>query len=114
MASKSPRWSLGGLLGWKKDLPPAPRPVNKYHAVSILPGLSACAAAHRFAGKRMLSTQAPALPLPMCDASRCDCRYKHHKDRRAGPRRLSDAGLIPAGYGGSERRLARGRRADDL
>lgn len=86
---------------------------NQYHAVSVVPGTDACAAAHRFTGRRFLSQQAPRLPLPTCDAERCDCRFRHHKDRRAGPRRRSDIGLMPAAWNGAERRRTGGRRADD-
>ena len=113
MGAKSRRWSLGDLLGLKKRQPPAVRSENKYHAVSIMPGEHACPAAFRFVGQRFLSRQAPPLPLPTCDAFQCTCRFKHHKDRRAGPRRRSDIGLMPGAYAGSERRQARGRRAED-
>jgi hypothetical protein len=109
------RWSLGELLGLKKQQPPAkPRPLEtKFHAVSIIPGASACGAAHRFTGQRFLSEHAPRLPLPMCDSDHCTCRYKHHKDRRAGPRRREEVGMMVAPYLGSERRRSRGRRAED-
>jgi hypothetical protein len=81
--------------------------------VSIVPGPSACGAAHRFAGRRILSRHAPPLPLPTCDAPHCDCKFKHHKDRRAGPRRRSDIGLMSGMFSGEERRQARGRRSTD-
>jgi hypothetical protein len=108
------KWSLGELLRLRKQPPAKPRPAeSKFHAVSIKPGDNACAAAHRFTGQRFLAAHAPRLPLPTCDASRCSCRYKHHKDRRAGPRRRSEVGMMTASYSGSERRRTRGRRADD-
>jgi hypothetical protein len=108
------RWSLGELFGLKKQPPQKPRPTeSKFHAVSIIPGEPACAAAHRFTGQRFLSTHAPRLPLPTCDSPRCTCRYKHHKDRRAGPRRREEVGMMVAPYSGAERRRARGRRAED-
>jgi hypothetical protein len=108
------KWSLGELLGLKKQPPHKPRALEtKFHAVSIIVGDNACAAAHRFTGKRFLSAHAPILPLPMCDAPHCGCHYKHHKDRRAGPRRRSEVGMMVASYNGSERRRSRGRRADD-
>jgi hypothetical protein len=113
MASRTSRWSLGNLFGLKKPAPP-PRTDTRYHAVSIIPGPTACAAAKRFVGQRLLSGHAPPLPLPSCDAAHCDCRFKHHRDRRAGPRRRIDVGLMPAAYSGAERRRgAQGRRADD-
>lgn len=108
------RWSLGGLFGRKKQPPPKPRPPEaNFHAVSIIPGKTACAAAHRFTGQRFLSVHAPRLPLPTCDSERCTCHYKHHKDRRAGPRRRGEVGMMVAHYQGAERRRTRGRRRDD-
>lgn len=86
---------------------------NPYHAVSIIPGEHACAAAYRFTGHRFLSRHAPKLPLPTCDAFHCSCRYKHHKDRRAGPRRRNDFGLMSGQYAGADRRRGNGRRASD-
>jgi hypothetical protein len=108
------RWSLGELFGLKKQPPVKPRPLEtQFHAVSIIPGDNACSAAHRFTGHRYLSAGAPRLPLPSCDAPLCTCRYKHHKDRRSGPRRHSDMGMMSGLFNGSERRRSRGRRADD-
>jgi hypothetical protein len=108
------RWSLGGLFGRKRQPPLKPRPAHtQFHAVSIILGEGACAAAHRFTGRRFLSAHAPRLPLPTCDAPRCTCRYKHHKDRRAGPRRRSEVGMMVAPFMGTERRRSRGRRVDD-
>jgi hypothetical protein len=107
------KWSLGELLGLKKQPPAKPPPESKFHAVSIIPGDTACAAAYRFTGQRFLSAHAPRLPLPTCDSPRCTCRYKHHKDRRAGPRRRSEVGMMTAHYSGAERRRTRGRRAED-
>lgn len=114
MAPKSPRWSLGNLFRSKPPPPkPAPRHVNPYHAVSILPGKAACPAAYRMSGIRFLSKSAPRLPLPSCDAEFCSCRFKHHNDRRAGPRRLEERGLLPPTWSASERRRSPGRRSDD-
>ena len=107
--------ALAALFGAKKtpEQRPAGSRTNPYHAVSILPGADSCAAAYRFSGQRFLSRQAPRLPLPSCDAATCGCRFKHHKDRRAGPRRSSDVGMTMAGYSGNERRQSRGRRSTD-
>jgi hypothetical protein len=112
MPSKSSGF-LGGLFGPNKAAGQPVSASNPYHAVSILPGVSACASAYRFAGQRFLSREAPRLPLPSCDARTCGCCYKHHKDRRAGPRRHSDVGLISAPGPSKERRQSRGRRAED-
>jgi hypothetical protein len=120
MASKSP-WRA--FADWFKPRPPAsakPRGAaaggasNPYRAVSILPGKNACEAAHRFKGLRFLSRQAPRLPLPTCDAAQCDCRFRHHADRRAGPRRRNEQGMMQPLWQGAERRRAGGRRADDF
>jgi hypothetical protein len=108
------RWSLGELFGLKRQPPEKPRAkASKFHAVSIIPGEGACAAAYRFTGQRFLAVHAPRLPLPTCDSARCSCRYKHHKDRRAGPRRRDEVGMMVAPYAGAERRRSRGRRATD-
>jgi hypothetical protein len=108
---------FAALFGAKKVAEPSRRPTasstNPYHAVSVLPGTDACAASYRFSGQRFLSSQAPRLPLPSCDAKTCGCRFKHHKDRRSGPRRNSDIGMVLAGFSGNERRQSRGRRATD-
>lgn len=114
MASKS-RWSITNLFKLKDIPQPAPqaRSANPYHAVSINPGGGACASAHRFAGQRFLSRQAPRLPLPKCDVAVCECRFKHHEDRRVGPRRRADVGFMPGTFNGMERRQSRGRRSAD-
>ena len=112
MTTKPPGW-FGGLFGPKKPPDRPAMPNNPYHAVSILPGASACAAAYRCAGQRFLSREAPRIPLPACDARTCGCHFKHYKDRRAGPRRNSDVGLMTASFPGKERRGSRGRRAED-
>ncbi len=57
---------------------------SKFHAVSILFEPDACAAAKEMAGRRFLSSAAPKLPLPGCDAPSCKCHFKHHDDRRSG------------------------------
>jgi len=111
MASKSSGW-FASLFRPKKARASG-KPNNPYHAVSVLPGNDACAAAYRFSGQRFLSSQAPRMPLPSCDAKTCSCRFKHHKDRRAGPRRNSDVFDVIAAYAGKERRRTGGRRADD-
>jgi hypothetical protein len=118
MAEKGSRWSFTTLLNFKGKVRRKPaaghvRDTNPYHAVSILPGKNACDAVFRFSGRRYLSRQAPRLPLPACDAFNCTCRFKHHKDRRAGPRRTSDIGLITVMWNGPERRRAGGRRTTD-
>lgn len=88
---------------------------SPWHAVSIVPGKDACPAVKELGRKRWLSAEAPRLPIPGCTASRCDCRYKHHADRRSGPRRSVDRegqGLARH-YDGAERRSGRRDRRKD-
>ena len=68
---------------------------TSYHAVSIRIDGSACEAAKALSGTRLLSNQAPMLPLPECDAAECNCRFAHHDDRRSGKDRRT-----PFGSGG--------------
>lgn len=116
MASIFSRWSFAGLFKSKPATRGKARPQatpNPYHAVSIVPGAHACAAADRFKGQRFLSRVAPRLPLPTCDAPYCGCHFKHHKDRRVGPRRRSEIGMMEPAWSGQERRRTGGRRAED-
>jgi hypothetical protein len=79
-----------------------------YHAVSIKFADTACTAAQDLEGRRFLSTAAPRLPLPECDVPDCNCRFVHHKDRRAGKDRRSPFG--PGGIGGSTGKYAQEQR----
>ncbi len=93
------------------------RVANHYHAVSIAAGPRACEAAKAHAGHRYLSREAPTLPVPGCTCLDCQCRYDHHEDRRAQPRRIADGRAAPPArpYTGPERRLrsSAGRREQD-
>jgi hypothetical protein len=90
---------------------------RQYHSVSITPGLHQCAAVKDLAGVRIVSAEAPPLPLPDCDIDECSCRYQHHDDRRvAGDRRSPFTGggawqLI--GDPDKDQRSGRDRREDD-
>ena len=44
---------------------------------------NACDAAKNMKGRRFLSSAAPRIPLPDCDVGECQCKFVHHKDRRA-------------------------------
>lgn len=79
-----------------------------YHAVSIKYSSTACDAAKAMAGIRFLSTEAPRLPLPECDASACECRFAHHADRRNNRDRRSP--FAPGGFGGGTGSFAQERR----
>lgn len=91
-----------------------------YHAVSIKFDKNACEAAQEMEGRRFLSSAAPRLPLPECNALECRCHFAHHKDRRAPRDRRSP--FAAAGFGGGstgsfekERRERSDRRkSDDL
>jgi hypothetical protein len=90
---------------------------RQYHSVSIKAGLHQCAAVRKLDGIRIISTEAPSLPLPDCDSVECSCRYEHHDDRRvAGDRRSPFTGggawqLI--GDPDKDQRSGHDRREDD-
>jgi hypothetical protein len=94
------------------DEPAKRQPRNRWHAVTLVAPNGACAAVAAYKGKRFLSADAPRLPLPQCDAARCNCKYRHYQDRRGGPRRADEKGA-PAGRSTQNRRAQRGRRASD-
>jgi hypothetical protein len=87
-----------------------------WHAVSVACGISVCEAALKVRQVRFLSREAPLLPLPDCTApAGCRCTYKHHPDRRTGPRRMTDrpaAGRAPSVRASGEERRRPGRRRD--
>jgi hypothetical protein len=88
----------------------------RFHAVSIVPGKQCCAQVQAVQGVRLLSAEAPRLPLVGCTMGpTCQCRYQHHEDRRGGPRR---SGLRSPMSGqwvatGGDRRRSGGRRDSD-
>jgi hypothetical protein len=86
---------------------------HRWHAVMIAVSAGACAAAQACKGKRFLSGDAPRLPLAGCDATRCDCKYRHFVDRRGAPRRQDEKIAAPPGRADANRRIRRGRRAAD-
>ena len=89
---------------------------SKFHAVSIQFDPDACAAAKEMAGRRFLATAAPQLPLPGCTASKCNCRFKHHDDRRSGRDRRNPfapgGSVIATGKFHAEKRSGKDRRKD--
>lgn len=91
---------------------------SAFHAVSLKYSMDSCDAAKALTGRRFLSSDAPQLPLPDCDASQCRCGFAHHADRRSGAERRSPfnsgrfvggTGLVPV-----ERRVREDRRQSDL
>ena len=90
---------------------------TRFHAVSIRFTPNACQAAKNMEGRRFLSSAAPKIPLPDCDADVCECKFKHHADRRARSDRRNPWGQ---GLGGAstgnypkEQRKGRDRRKSD-
>ena len=88
---------------------------SEYAAVSIVYNKSkACPAVMKYGGQRLLTEEAPRLPLPDCTKEVCTCSYHHSFDRRDGPRRADEQGAMKRGYAGAEhRKKTRGRRAED-
>lgn len=93
------------------------RPASRYRAVSINCGADACEAARALVGKRFFPEDMGQLPLTGCTASRCECTYSHHNDRRsAGGDKRARSALSTELYqasGKPERRGSRGRRKSD-
>lgn len=89
--------------------------VRPWHAVEIVCPADACEAACEAKGHRYLATEAPLLPLKGCDQmDRCHCRYRHHEDRRRGPRRRSDGAPPDSAMSNTaNRRRMDSRREDD-
>lgn len=89
---------------------------NPWHAVSVVTGVYACDAAVALRDQRVLSADAPQLPLSNCqEPGTCTCHYRHHADRRSERRRARDNGFPNREYAGVDRRSAkRGRRATDV
>ena len=85
---------------------------GKYHCVTIEFNEDQCCSLVRsYEGQRLLSDEAPHLPVQGCTrGDRCNCIYKHWPDRRQEPRRSSDYGLAGMPYYGPERRRTSERR----
>ena len=85
-----------------------------FHAVSLKYSMSACDAAKAMTGRRFLSSAAPQLPLPECDAMECRCGFAHHSDRRTGIERRSpyNSGMFTGATGimKADRRARKDRR----
>jgi hypothetical protein len=105
-----------------KGFPPHPpshagnvNPRRKWHAVSIISDGYRCDAVRMLGQQRFLAAEAPRLPLAQCSATRaCQCKYKHHEDRRVATRRREDRLGLPQRYPpGNERRVTRSRRDED-
>jgi hypothetical protein len=94
---------------------PGGKPSLKYRCVEVIAAANGCDAARSYKGIRLLSVDAPRLPLATCDrSSDCKCIYRHFSDRRQGPRRDNEHAKLPAGHKGAERRKRLGRRDSDF
>ncbi|MCL2644631.1 MAG: hypothetical protein FWD51_04135 [Betaproteobacteria bacterium] len=85
-----------------------PLRVYKYRAVELQICDDPCESALAIAGKRLLKSEAPALPLAGCPHKKCMCAYTQYNDRRLTQRR-SDSypygmPMGSAGRGREERR----------
>ena len=94
---------------------------NPYSATAISFDDNACDAVKALDGRLFLDADrnTPLLPLPGCDAPRCNCKYVHREDRRevSEDRRHPSglqAELYDAGVNKNRREKKRGRRGDDL
>ena len=94
-------------FGSRGKTPTATPKKSQWSAVSLVPGTKCCTAVKAAARRRWLSPVAPRFPLPGCDMKTCECRYQHHADRRAAPRRRADRDALPRQYEGKERRATR-------
>jgi len=97
-------------------VPLKPRPVRlRFHAVTVVAGANACAQAKALKDIRLLSPEAPRLPIVGCtNPAGCTCMYQHHDDRRAGPRRSGLRNVrVGAGTAEANRRRLLGRRDSD-
>jgi len=93
---------------------PGGNPRLRYQCVEVIAAANGCDAARSFKNIRLLSVDAPRLPLTTCDRpSDCKCIYRHFSDRRQGSRRDSEHATIPAAHKGTERRRRLGRRDSD-
>jgi hypothetical protein len=87
----------------------------RYHCVSIVGGPDCCPAVKEMAQLRMLSAEAPRLPIKTCDRPEtCNCKFRHYDDRRAGPRRAVEDGRHRRPWEDNERRRRLGRRDSDF
>ena len=98
-----------GPPGGGESRSPAQRK-SRFHAVSVCMDPSPCHAVRELAQRRILSGEAPILPLPDCDQPDCSCHFEHFSDRRDQQNRrdtlvaLGRLSAIPADEIGTERR----------
>jgi hypothetical protein len=76
----------------KKASPPNKAPKAKsatqnYKCVEIKAGLMQCKAVDKYKTKRLLTSEAPVLPVLGCDSTECECKFVRYEDRRRDDRR---------------------------
>jgi hypothetical protein len=93
---------------------PQPRRL-RFHAISIVAGPNACAQVKALTDVRLLSVEAPRLPVVGCtNPGGCSCKFQHHEDRRAGPRRTGLRTSMQEDFSAdANRRRSLGRRDVD-
>jgi hypothetical protein len=114
--NRSDLMATGKLFSLLMPTPPAgeDRTAPAFRAVEIRCRGASCAAAQNLRGRRFLCADAPTLPLAECDRqAHCECHYRHHDDRRRGPRRRDEIGIPPSSRQAADRRTLNGRRAED-
>lgn len=78
-----------------------------YHGISIHQCAKACANVKNLHGKRMLASEAVALPVFGCTVKKCTCSYVHHKDRRSGEDRRYASLVMEGVFSEHEHRTGR-------
>lgn len=111
--------SLIALLVWQKrerrrmdEIATLARAGSPYHCVAIRSRGEFCVAARALAGRRLLSSEAPTLPVPGCTSANCRCSYAHYDDRRVEDRREMYRSRQMHDDMRPERRLRKDRRRD--
>lgn len=91
-------------------------PRLRYHAVTVVATARACPAARAIKDVRLLSLEAPRLPVAGCDSpAACECRFQHYSDRRTVSRREPEGtAALRRAFLAPERRNRRGRREADF
>ena len=90
------------------------KPKMKFRCVEVIAPVTSCNAARSLQSQRLLSAEAPRLPLATCDRpSDYKCIYRHYNDRRQGPRRDNEHATLPRAHTGTERRRRLDRRDSD-
>lgn len=118
--AKTGNASKSRTKGIPKTTKSSPQRHSPYRATSIISNDGACDAVKSIGDKRFLDVERiiPTLPLPDCNAHKCDCRYEHHEDRRVFDQdRRNPPGLKSQLYDISDqqnkREKNRGRRKGD-